>query len=271
MTTTEATDAVSDTDDEVLYDIRDRVAWITINRPERRNAMATSTVEAITEAFVRAGEDREVWAIVLTGAGDKAFCAGGDMKEMDSLASRGRQIHVPMTGRYRNMFEVMLETYKPVIAAVNGHAIAGGCELVLSTDVKIAVEGSTIGLTEAKRGMGANLGNILLPRLVPRAVAFDLLYTGRTIPVEEAKELGLINHVVPRAEFHDAVDEYVASIVANSPVTLRRYKEMATKSWGLPVPTALRLNVGPNPYLSEDRVEGVRAFLEKRAPRWRNA
>lgn len=262
--------AVSAQEDEVLYELRGKAAWITINRPDRRNAMAVSTVHELTHAFLRAGEDPEVWGVVLTGAGDKAFCAGGDLKEMDDIARSGKQIHVPMTGLYRNLFEVMLETYKPVIAAVNGHAIAGGCELVLSADVRIAVEGATIGLTEARRGMGANLGSVLLPRLIPRALAMDLLFTARTIPVEEAKEMGLINRVVPRADFEAEVQRYVDEILVNSPVTLRRYKEMATKSWGMPLPSALRLNVGPNPYLSEDRVEGVRAFLEKRDPVWTN-
>lgn len=255
--------------DEVLVESREHVAYITINRPERRNALSQAVTTALVAAFSNAELDPDVWAIVLTGAGERAFCAGGDLKEFDEMARSGRQIPVPMTGAQRNLYETVLETYKPTIAVLNGPAVAGGCELALSCDLRIAAEHAVLGMPEAKRGMGANFATVLLPRLVPRAIALEMLYTGDPVNAEQALHWGLVNRVVPRDQLAEESEKLVRSIVANAPLTLRRYKEMVTKGWELPVSAALRLNVGPNPYLTEDREEGIRAYLEKRTPEWR--
>lgn len=202
--------------DEVLAEVRDHVLYVTINRPERRNALSQAVIRALVEAFSEADADSDVWAVSLTGAGDEAFCAGLDLKELDEMARDGKQIPVPMAGPDRNLFET-----------------------------------------------------VLLPRLLPRGVALQMLYTGDPLSPSEALHWGLYNRVVPAADLRDEAEQLVRSIVANAPLSLRRYKEMATKGWELPPAAALRLNVGPNPYLSEDREEGVRAFVEKRPPKWR--
>jgi enoyl-CoA hydratase len=264
-----ATERCAVNSDEVRYEVRERVAYITLNRPERRNALSHAVMIRLVELFSLCGSDPDVWAVVITGTGDRAFCAGADLKELDERARQGLPIRVPMTGPDRNVHEALLETYKPTIAVLNGHALAGGFELALAADIRIAADHITLGLPEAKRGMGANFGSVVLPRLVPRAIAFEMLYTGEPITAARALELRLVNRVVPFGQLGDETERLVRSIVANAPLSLRRYKEMAAKGWDLPVPAALRLNAGPNPYLSEDREEGVRAFVEKRAPRWR--
>ncbi len=255
--------------DELHLDRRDHAAYLTLDRPERRNALSIGLTHALIEALVELDDDPDIWAIVLTGAGEEAFCAGVDLKELDERArTQGLGPPHPMRGSNRNLFEVLIEIGKPTIAVLNGPAVGAGCELAIACDLRIAAEHAHLALPEVKRGMGANFGSVVMPRLLPRAVAFRMLYTGEPLSPQEALRWGLLNDVVPRAELAERAEELVRSIVSGAPLTLQRYKQMVVKSWGTPLHSALRLNVGPDVYASRDREEGVRAFVEKRAPVW---
>lgn len=253
---------------EVRYEIVDRVAYITIDRPEAGNAINSTVRASLIEAFSDASINPDVWVVVLTGSGDRVFCAGGDLKENNENAQQGKRHVMPMTGPDKNVYEAVLETYKPTIAALNGHAYGGGLELALSCDLRIAADHVRLCLPEAKRGMGANYASVLLPRLIPRAIAMQMLYTAEPITAQAALHWGLVNNVVTSARLVETVEALARGLLRNAPLTLQRYKHMAVKGWELPIASALRLDVGPNPYLSADRAEGVRAFVEKREPRW---
>ncbi len=254
--------------EHMQFEISDHLAVISIDRPERRNALSIAAMAELAEAFTRATAAPEIWAILLTGTGDLAFSAGADLKEADELAKAGLSYPHPMTGPNRNIFELVMETPKPTIAALNGAALGAGLEIALACDVRIGAEHAILGLPEAKRGMGANFASVTLPRLIHRAVAMDMLYTGRSLSAHEALAIGLLNRVVPSENFQFEARAYAEELTSNAPLTLQRYKHMALKGWELPLAAALRLDAGPNPYASADREEGVRAFLEKRKPVW---
>jgi enoyl-CoA hydratase len=250
----------------LLCETIEHVRLLTINRPERSNAVSPDLRTALIEAFLAAEDDREIRAIVLTGAGSRSFCAGNDIKARKEADDAGRPD--PVSRAQRNLHEVVLQTRKPTIAALNGAAVGGGLELALACDIRIAGAHVRLGLPEAKRGMGAHFATILLPRMLPPGIAFEMLYTGAYIDAEAAARWGLINRLVPPGEERHAALALAAEITGNAPITLRRIKETAVKASGLPLAAALGLNEGVSPYDSEDRREGFRAFVEKRPPRW---
>ncbi|HYG43343.1 MAG TPA: enoyl-CoA hydratase-related protein [Bordetella sp.] len=242
--------------------VEDQIAWVTINRPERMNALAKSTFVDLVQVSLALDLDPAVRVVVYRGAGERAFSAGVDLKELDAEGS----MQHPMAGPARNLNEVVLEMAKPTIAAINGVAAGGGCELALACDIRIAAASARIGLPEARVGMGANFGSAVLPLLIPRGAALEALFTGELLGAQEAHRLGLVNHVYDPAELMDQAASLARKIADNAPLSVQRMKAVAAKSIGLPTSAALRLSVGPNPYDSEDRREGARAFVEKRKP-----
>src|SRR5690606_33558598 len=237
--------------DEVLVHIRDRAAWVTINRPQRMNALATSTFARLVDVSLMLDRDPSVRVVVYTGAGERAFSAGVDLKEPDTASG---MLH-PMDGPARILNEVSLEMAKPTTAAINGVAAGGGCELALACDIRVAADSARLGLPEAKVGMGANFGSVVLPQLIPRGLALEALYTGDLMDAPRARELGLVNRVYPASELAEQVARLADQIASNAPLSVQRMKAVASKSIGLPISAALRLSVGPNPYDSEDRKE----------------
>ena len=251
----------------LLTETRGHVRLLTLDRPERRNALSSALQAHLVDELLDCSTDPEVRAVVLAGNGP-AFCAGFDLKEIREADQRGEPFRPPMNRPGRALFEVLTETYVPVVAALTGHAVAGGFELALACDLRIAAPGIKLGLPEAAIGMGANFGSVVLPKRVPMGIALEMLLTGEYVTSEDAERWGLVNRVVPADDVLPAALALAEKIASNAPLSVRRMKETAVKGLELPLWQALRLDVGPNPYLSEDRKEGIAAYLEKRPPEW---
>jgi len=254
----------------VQFTVQDHVARVTLDRPERLNAVDQATEAELIRIWKAIEHDREVRVVVLTGTGPRAFCTGADMK--GGSGSSGLEYWAaPRPGGFGGIS--LRETLDvPVIARVNGHALGGGLEMVLGCDIVVAAANATFGLPEPRVGRLALDGGIAqLPRRMPHVLAMGMLLTGRRIDAADALRFGLVNEVVEADQLDEAVTRWVADILACAPLSVRAIKQMVRAGARLTAAEAqmLRLPALVEALKSSDQDEGVRAFQEKRAPQWR--
>lgn len=254
----------------LIYEKKGRIAYITLNRPEARNAMNAEMWDGLIKAWIDVGDDPNIWVAIVTGAGDKAFCSGQDLKEvvewMKIPADKRPAQPLPEVNPMRGM-----SVWKPFIAAINGTCTGGGLELAIACDIRIAADTARLGLAEVKQSViPANSGTQKLIRLVPFGKALEMLITGDFIDSQEAFRIGLVNRVVPSAELIAQAESLANHICENGPMAVRAVKELAYR--GIEVPLAeglqLEIEVSKRLALTEDSQEGARAFAEKRKPSW---
>jgi len=259
-------------DDTILISTEGRVATITINRPDKLNALNEPTRAAIVAALARFEDDPEVRVVVLTGSGEKAFIAGADIGEFEGRTpvAQYRVMNSPDT----NAFEAADRFPKPIIAAINGFCLGGGCELAMACDIRIASDKAKLGQPEINLGLlPGGGGTQRLPRLIGLGNAFKLLYTGDMVTADEALRLGLVSEVVPASDLMTRVKALAATIASKSPVALRYIKEALRASVRSPMDAGLALErtLFGLVFASDDKVEGVEAFLQKRKPDFKGA
>jgi E-phenylitaconyl-CoA hydratase len=254
---------------DVLYERRGRLAILTLNRPEALNALNTPLRRELLQHFTEFRDDPDAWVAIVTGSGDRAFSAGADLKEM----SAGRQAELtgdaadPFWEAERVALNRGLTVWKPIIAAINGYCLAGGLELALSCDIRIAAEHARFGLTEVLRGIiPGGGGTQRLPRIVPFGIALQLMFTGEHIDAAEAYRIGLVNTVVPATQLMGEAEALAERICANAPLSTRAIKEAAYRGMSVPLEEGLRIESFLSRIIrtTADSREGPRAFAEKR-------
>jgi len=262
----------------VIYEKKGHIARVTLNRPEVHNAMDAEVIVRLAEAWQDFAADDSLWVAIITGAGDKAFSSGADLRRLIPLMSGARQPEDEWDRRFledRKLMNAALlrgfELYKPIIAAINGFCLAGGTELIQATDIRIAAEHATFGLTEVKRAIIPGGGSMVrLPRQVPFCRAMEVLLVGDSMSAEEAYRIGLVNRVVPPGELMAAAEDFARRIAENGPLAVRKIKETVLKALGRPMEEGYALEDEAVRFIirTEDAREGPRAFAEKRLPNY---
>ncbi|MBI5495313.1 MAG: enoyl-CoA hydratase/isomerase family protein [Deltaproteobacteria bacterium] len=253
----------------VLQVEKDNIVTLTLNRAEARNALNRPLLEELHRILVTLAPRRDLRAVILTGAGDKAFCAGADLRERLNMTDADVRAFVPLI---RGTITDVERVGCPVIAALNGVAFGGGMEMALACDIRIAAQGAVMGLTETSLAIipGAG-GTQRLPRVVGLARAKELIYTARHLTADEALAWGIVNRVVPREQLMDAAHQMAAAIAKNGPIAVQQAKYAMDMGYGMPIDAGLAVEWKCYEQVlhTKDRVEGLRAFNEKRPPVYR--
>ena len=250
----------------IIYEKKDRIAYITINRPHVMNAMDAETFREISDAIQDVEQDPNLWVAIITGTGDKAFSSGADLKEYV-----GREIEGPGQPYSQHQFYQQIPSIKPFIAAINGYCLAGGLELALSCDIRIASDNATFGCPEVRWGILHGYGALRLLRIIPLAEAMELLLIGDRIDAKKALDIGLISRVVPQDQLMPTAEAIAQRICENAPLSVRVTKELVHRGAYMPHSEGLHLvhAMASQLQATEDSKEGPRAFVEKRKPVYR--
>ena len=254
----------------ILYEVRNRIAYVTVNRPKVLNALNDQTMEELKHIFLDIRHRSDALAAILTGAGEKAFIAGADINELAT--------QTPIEGKDRSrrgqhILSIIESLGKPVVAAINGYALGGGCELAMACTVRLASDNAKLGQPEVKLGIMAGYGGTQrLVRLVGMGRALELLLSGEQISAQRAYEIGLVNAVFPQAELITQAENFIGKMLANGPIALKLTLEAAHRGMQMTLEEGLNLEASLFGLIctTEDMKEGTKAFLEKRSPQFKN-
>ncbi len=251
------------------FAVEDGIALITMNRPERMNALDAEHYRLLSAAWIRVRDDAAIRCAIITGAGERAFCAGADLK---AFVTRPAELSEMWLTQREPLLNRGLEVWKPVIAAVNGVCAGGGTTMLFATDIRVAATGATFNLAEVRRGLvPGNGGTQRVLQQLPYAIAMEMLLTGEAIGAEAAARWGLVNKVVPPARLLEEAFAYARRIAANAPLAVQAAKELAIRSRDVDLANGLRMEQLANRLLwsTEDIREGPRAFADKRPPQFK--